>query len=218
MQNQISRREFVEISAASFAAVALTCSLLRPFRAYAAETSRAAESHTLAVPNGSRILVAYASRCGSTAEIAEALGRDLQSRGYKPEVLPVLKVSQLGRYRAVLLGSAVRAGNWLAEAIDFVRQHQGEIQDLPNAFFSVHMRNLGDDEKSRNGRLHYLDRVREMIRPDSEVFFAGRMDLSRLSFGERLVCKVMGASSRDLRNWPAIHAWGSNVFPAGGRS
>ncbi len=218
MQNQISRREFVEISAASFAAVVLTCSRLSASGEYAAEASKAAQSHKLAVPNGSRILVAYASRCGSTAEIAEALGRDLQSRGYKPEVLPVAKVSQLGGYRAILLGSAVRAGNWLAEATDFVRRHEREIQDLPNAFFTVHMRNIGDDEKSRNGRLGYLSRVREMVRPDSEVFFAGRMDLSRLSFGERLVCKVMGASSRDLRNWPAIHAWGSNVFLAGGRS
>jgi menaquinone-dependent protoporphyrinogen oxidase len=216
MQNQISRREFVDISAVSFAAVGLACS---PFRAYAAEAPKAAQSHKLAVTNGSKILVAYASRCGSTAEIAEALGRDLQSRGYKPEVLPVAKVSQLGGYQAILLGSAVRAGNWLGEATDFVRQHEREIQDLPNAFFTVHMKNTGDDEKSRNGRLRYLDRVREMMRPDSEAFFAGRMDPSRLSFGERLVCKVMGdASPRDLRNWPAIHAWGSNVFPAGGRS
>ena len=214
MQNQINRREFVENSAASFAAVALMSSC----RAYAAETPRAGQSQKPAVPNGSRILVAYASRCGSTAEIAQALGRDLQSRGYKPEVLPVAKVSQLGGYQAILLGSAVRAGNWLGEATGFVRRHQREIQDLPNAFFTVHMKNIGDDEKSRKGRLGYLDRVREMVRPDSEVFFAGRMDMSRLSFGERLLCKVMGASSRDLRNWPAIHAWGSNVFAAGGKS
>jgi menaquinone-dependent protoporphyrinogen oxidase len=215
---KISRREFVEISAASFAAVALACSGLKPSLAYAAGASTAAQSHKPAVANGGRILVAYASRCGSTAEIAEALGSDLRSRGYKPEVLPVAKVAQLGGYQAMLLGSAVRAGNWLKEATGFVRQHQREIQDLPNAFFTVHMMNVGDDEKSRKGRLGYLNPVREMVLPDSEVFFAGRMDLSRLSFGERLLCKVMGASSKDLRNWPAIHAWGSNVFPAGARS
>jgi menaquinone-dependent protoporphyrinogen oxidase len=219
MQNQVSRREFVEISAASFAAVALACGNPRASLASAAEMSKAAQSQQLTVPNGSRILVAYASRYGSTAEIAQALGRDLQSRGYKPEVLPVAKVSQLGGYRAILLGSAVRAGDWLGEATGFVRQHQREIRDLPNAFFTVHMMNTGDDEKSRSGRLRYLNRVREMVRPDSEVFFAGRMDLNRLSFGERLLCRVVGgASSKDLRNWPAIHAWGSKVFLAGGRS
>jgi len=219
MQNQISRREFVEVSAVSFAAVALASSPLGLSRAYAAEKPKAVPSQKPAVPNGSRILVAYASRCGSTAEIAEALGRDLQSRGYKPEVLPVAKVSQLGGYQAVLLGSAVRAGNWLKEATGFVRQHEREIRDLPNAFFTVHMTNTGDDEKSRKGRLGYLDRVREMMRPDSEVFFAGRMDPRRLSFGERLVCKIMGdASLKDLRNWPAIHAWGSSVFLAGGKA
>ncbi len=214
MQDRISRREFVEISAASFAAVALECSGLTLSSAYAAETPSAVPSPKPVLPNGGRILVTYASRCGSTAEIAEALGRDLQSRGYKPDVAAVAKVSQLGGYQAVLLGSAVRAGNWLPEAVNFVRQHQRELQALPNAFFTVHMMNIGDDEKSRNGRLGYLNRVHETLRADNEVFFAGRMDLARLSFGERLICKLMGASSQDRRNWPAIHAWGANVFPA----
>jgi menaquinone-dependent protoporphyrinogen oxidase len=218
MKNQISRREFVAVSAASFGAVTLTCSGLSASSASGAEASKAAQSEKPAVANGARILVAYASRCGATAEIAQALGRDLQSRGYKPEVLPVAKVSQLRGYQAVLLGSAVRAGNWLSEATDFVRQRQREIQAVPNAFFSVHMMNIGDDEKSRNGRLRYLDRVRKIMRPDSEVFFAGRMDMDRLSFGERLICKVMGGSSKDLRNWPAIHAWGSKVFAPEGKA
>ncbi len=218
MPNRISRREFVEVSAWSFAAVALACSGLTLTGAYAADTPNAVPSPKPVLPNGGRILVTYASRCGSTAEIAEALGRDLQSRGYKPDVLAVAKVTQLSGYQAVLLGSAVRMGNWLPDALSFVRRYQREIQGLPNAFFTVHMMNIGDDEKSRNGRLGYLNRVHEAVRADNEVFFAGRMDLDRLSFGERLVCKLKGASSQDRRNWPAIHAWGAHVFPARSKS
>lgn len=218
MHSQISRREFVEIAAASFGAIALTCSGVSLSDVRAAEKANPGQPRKVSVPTGGNILVAYASRCGSTAEIAEALGRDLQSRGYRPEIVPVAKVSDVSAYQAVLLGSAVRAGNWLPEATGFVRQHRREIQNAPNAFFTVHMRNLGDDEKSRNGRLAYLNPVRELVRPDIEVFFAGRMDFNRLSFGERLLCRVMGAKSCDLRNWPAIHAWGSRVFNSGVRS
>ncbi len=218
MHNQISRREFAEVSAASFAAIALTSGGLMCSGAYAAGRPGPVQSRGAAVPARARILVACASRCGSTASIAEALGRDLRSRGYRPAVLPVSKVSDVRAYQAVLLGSAVRMGKWLPEAIAFVRTHQGEIRSVPNAFFTVHLRNLGDDEKSRAGRLAYLDPVHKLLRPDTEVFFAGRMDLRLLSFAERMLCKVMRAEPRDLRNWPAIHAWGSSVFDSGARS
>jgi menaquinone-dependent protoporphyrinogen oxidase len=212
MRNQINRREFVEIAAASFGVIALRCGGVSLADVSAAENASAVPPRKASVPAGGKILVAYATRCGSTAEIAEALGRDLQSRGYRPEVAPVARISEVSAYQAVLLGSAVREGDWLPEAKEFVRHHQREIQNLPSAFFTVHMRFLGDDEKSRKGRLAYLEPIRKLAQPDIEAFFAGRMDYSRLSFGERLLCKAMGSKPADLRNWPAIHAWGSNVF------
>jgi len=218
MRNQISRREFVEITAASFGVIALTCSGVSLSDVRAAEKANPVPPRKVSVPSDGKILVAYATRCGSTAEIAEALGRDIQSRGYSPEIMPVAKVSDVSAYQAVLLGSAVREGNWLPEAKGFVNHHQREIQNVPNAFFTVHMRNLGDDEKSRNGRLAYLKPIHKLVQPDIEVFFAGRMNFSRLSFGDRLLCKVIGSKSVDLRNWPAIHAWGANVFKSEVRS
>lgn len=214
MHGRISRRDFAEIAVASFGMIALPCRAFSKSDVSAAGTGDPLQPHNVSVPAGAKILVAYASRCGSTAEIAEALGHDLQSRGYRTEIVPVGKVSDVSAYQAVLLGSAVRAGNWLPEATGFVRQHRREIQNVPSGFFTVHMRNLGDDEKSVNARRAYLNAVHEVVRPDTEVFFAGRMDFNRLSFGERLLCKVMAAESRDLRNWPAIHAWGANVFDA----
>jgi menaquinone-dependent protoporphyrinogen oxidase len=212
MHNQIRRREFVEVAAASFGVLALRCGRANLLDVSAAQQTNSVPRRKASVPAGGKILVAYATRCGSTAEIAEALGRDLQSRGYSPEVAPVRKVSDVTVYQAVVLGSAVREGGWLPEAKDFVRHHQREIQDLPSAFFTVHMMNVGDDEKSRKGRLSYLGPIRKLAQPDTEAFFAGRMDLNRLSFGDRLLCKALGSKSEDLRNWPSIHAWGSNVF------
>lgn len=218
MHCQVSRRKFVEIAAASFGGVALKSSACTLADVSGAGKVNPVQPRQVSVPTGGKILVAYASRCGSTADIAEGLGRDLLSRGYRPEIVPVAKVSGVSAYQGLLLGSAVRAGNWLPEAREFVRRHQREIQNVPNAFFTVHMMNLGDDEKSRNGRLACLNPVHELVRPDMEVFFAGRMDLDRLTFGERVLCKIMGAKSRDLRNWPAIHTWGSSLFIPGARS
>lgn len=110
MHGRISRRDFAEIAVASFGMIALPCRAFSKSDVSAAGTGDPLQPHNVSVPAGAKILVAYASRCGSTAEIAEALGHDLQSRGYRTEIVPVGKVSDVSAYQAVLLGSAVRAG------------------------------------------------------------------------------------------------------------
>jgi hypothetical protein len=63
-----------------------------------------------------RILVAYATRAGSTAEIAQAIAETLTARGYAVDVRPVKEKPSLDGCAAVVLGSAVRMGAWLPEA------------------------------------------------------------------------------------------------------
>jgi menaquinone-dependent protoporphyrinogen oxidase len=193
MTSKLNRRVFLGASAAGLGLLAVGP------RCRAAELNR-------------NVLIAYASRCGSTVEIARAVAGDLKSRGCTVDLRAVDKVAKLTGYEAVVLGSAVRYGHWLPEAVEFVRTHQAELKRVPTAFFAVHMMNTGADEASRKARLSYLEPVHAVIRPNVEVFFAGRMDLSRLSFTERLLCKVMKGRDADMRNWPAIHAWAQSVF------
>ncbi len=60
-----------------------------------------------------RILVAYASRKGSTAEVAAAIGETLRMRGFDVDVASVNDHPSATGYAAVLIGSAVNAGQWL---------------------------------------------------------------------------------------------------------
>lgn len=160
----------------------------------------------------SRLLIAYATRCGSTLEIAQALRQDFQARGYTADLYAADKVPQLSPYKAVVLGSAVRFGRWLPEAVDFVRAHQAELKRVPTAFFTVHMMNTGADEASRKARLAYIEPVRALVQPQAEAFFAGKIDLARLSFGARMIARMMKARNEDHRDWPAIHAWAKTVL------
>lgn len=211
MPSHVDRRTFLELAGATFCAAALTTTLTS--RSYADEPLvRPAVACSPVIPAGSRILLAYATRCGSTTEIGEAIAGDLRSRNYAVDVLPVADVKNLGGYRAVFLGSAVREGRWLPEAVTFLRQSSETLTKLPTAFFTVHMRNRGSDEKSVKARLAYLDPVRKIVRPNVEAFFAGKLDSSRLGFGARMIIKVMGAQDQDLRDWPVIHSWGKTVF------
>ena len=86
-----------------------------------------------------KILVAYASAAGSTAGVAEAIGKTLVESGAQVEVRPMKDVNDLAPYQAVVAGSAIRDGKWLPEAIQFVQNHQAALARKPFAAFLVCM-------------------------------------------------------------------------------
>ncbi|NJN93868.1 MAG: hypothetical protein HC875_07145 [Anaerolineales bacterium] len=71
-----------------------------------------------------KVLVTYASKYGSTAEIAEVIGKELTKREYEVEVKPIAKAGSLDEYDGFVIGSALYAGGWLKEAAKFLRSHQ----------------------------------------------------------------------------------------------
>ena len=159
-----------------------------------------------------RILVTYATCAGSTAEVAAACAETLAARGYAVDVKPVKEKTQLTGYSAVVLGSAIRMGNWLPEAVDFVKANQAALNALPTALFTVHMLNTGDDETSRTARGAYLNAVRPLLNSAEAVYFEGKMDFSRLSFLDRAIAKMVKAVEADHRDWGQIKQWASAVW------
>ena len=187
----------------------------RTFLGAAALSPLAALAASLSNAGSGRILVVYGTRCGSTQEIAQTIRRDLSSRGYSGDIRTAGQVKTFSGYDAVVIGSAVRFGKWLPEPVELVRRHRAELNRVPAAFFSVHLMNTGADDVSKKARLAYTAPVRALVRPAAEVFFTGKMDICRLGFGERLMCKVMRANNEDKRDWNAIHAWGNSLFAGG---
>ena len=78
-----------------------------------------------------KVLITYASRAGSTAEIAEAIGKTLSQRGTQVEVLPMQDVKDLSVYGAVAAGSAMRSSKWLPEAMQFITTHRAVLSQKP---------------------------------------------------------------------------------------
>lgn len=159
-----------------------------------------------------KVLVAYASKAGSTMEVAQALGEELTKRGYAVDVMPFKQVGDLENYSGFVLGSAIRVGAWLPEAAKFIEQHQAALAQKPVALFAVHLNNLGDDPASREARQAYLAPQRKLITPISEALFAGVGDLSKLSFLERLISKAVKSPEGDFRDWTAIRGWGQSIL------
>ncbi|PKL55421.1 MAG: flavodoxin, partial [Methanomicrobiales archaeon HGW-Methanomicrobiales-6] len=77
-----------------------------------------------------RILVAYATRYGSTAEVAEAIGEELRKAGITVDVQPVGEVQDLSPYRAAVIGSPIYMGKWLPESQVFIEKNQQYLRTI----------------------------------------------------------------------------------------
>lgn len=211
---KVSRREFLKIAGIGLAATAFTCSGL----GYAATRQPQIELPDLNLEKENamkKVLVAYSTRAGSTAEIAATIGQTLSQRGFSVDVLPVKKQPNPADYQAVILGSPIRMGSWLPEMVSFIKENRSLLEKLPLALFTVHMLNSGDDEQSRSNRQAYLNGVREWVTHAEEVYFLGKMELAKLSFLDRFISNAMKAKDEDLRDWNAIQTFAGSVFNEG---
>ena len=166
----------------------------------------------------SRILVTYASRAGSTAGVAEVIGRTLADEGALVDVLPMREVRDLSPYRAVVAGSAIQAGKWLPEAMQFMETHRAELAQKPFAAFLVCMTLAMKNVQAREIVPQWMGPVRALVKPLREGYFAGVLDIRKVpSFGDRVKFRLsvlMGVwSEGDHRDWNAVRAWAVGLKP-----
>jgi menaquinone-dependent protoporphyrinogen oxidase len=165
-----------------------------------------------------KILVTYASRNGSTAGVAEAIGKTLVENGVQVDVIPMEEVKDLSPYRAVVAGSAIRAANWLPEAMHFVQTYRAELARKPFAAFLVCITLSMKNGEYRQQVDRWLDPVRALVHPVSIGLFAGTLEIRKVpSLSDRLKFSMsvkMGLMSEgDHRDWDAIRLWAESLPP-----
>jgi menaquinone-dependent protoporphyrinogen oxidase len=156
-----------------------------------------------------RVLVGYATGTGSTAGVAEAIGRTLGERGLAVDVRPMRERPTVAGYDAVVLGSAINGGQWLPEAVAFLESNQQALRGIPTSLFCVHAMNCGIEPKKTKRRLAYLDKERALIEPVAEGFFAGIGPTGANSNAiARWAFRTFGGDVEgDGRDWEAVAAW-----------
>lgn len=158
-----------------------------------------------------RILIAYATGAGSTAEVAATIGDVLLSDNVDVDVLHVANVDDMARYSAVVLGSSIRAGRWLPGAIDFLQTQQEKMAKIPVAYFTTCLTMVKNTPESRRIVLDYLEPVHQLapkIAPVGLGLFAGSLnpDLQQILPGT-------SGPYGDFRDWDAIRAWAGEIRP-----
>ena len=184
-----------------------------------------------------KVLVAYTTNAGTTAEVAQAIGEELGKAGAQVDVRRLEEVTSLDPYTAVVVGGPMIMG-WHSAAVKFVKKHQLALSQVPVAYFLTAMSLTQTGETSVDAvpicvdallvkapknaaRLSFQERyatvtnylrpvlkAAPLVKPVSAGFFGGKLELYRLNLLQKLfVLLAIQAQPGDFRHWPVIREW-----------
>ncbi len=188
-----------------------------------------------------KILVAYATMSGTTADVAQAVGEEIAKAGVQVEVLPIREVKSLAGYDGVVVGGPMIAG-WHRDALSFLRRNRKAWSSTPLAVFLTAMSLTRAATTSLNGvpfciddglpkppartdRLSFRERyslpenyARPILnaarpaKPVSLAFFGGRLEYGRFPWWAVLFAMfVVQAPAGNKQNWPFIRGWAAGL-------
>jgi menaquinone-dependent protoporphyrinogen oxidase len=171
--------------------------------------------------NNSKILIAYATRCGSTGGVADAIAQVFHDQGAEVEVKLTHDVQDVAGYNAVVIGAPIYMSKWMPEAKDFITKYRTELAQVRTAYFLTCLtltKHPSEDE--RNRVVEQLEKMKEAVPEVSPVnlgYFAGALDYNKLAPAMQVLYKAGsggGADAGDFRDFPAIRTWATQLYPA----
>jgi menaquinone-dependent protoporphyrinogen IX oxidase len=163
------------------------------------------------------VLVTWASKHGSTTEIAAAVARGLQecdagrASGLVVRTAPVTQSPDPTEFDAVVLGSAVYVGRWREDARHYAAEHAAVLRRRPVWLFSsgpIGAPPFPADEP------YDAEPVSQLVTARGHRVFPGRLDKKLLTFGERAMVTAMRAPVGDSRDWDAVASWAEEIATA----
>ena len=160
----------------------------------------------------SLVLVGYATRYGSTQEVAEAVAATLRECGFAVDIQPMREVRSLTGYSAAVLGAPLFMFRWHNEALGFLSRHREALMKRPVAVFAlgpVHDPYDAQEWKDSGAQLEKELAKFPWFTPVALEMFGGKYDPEYLRFPINLLAGKEPAS--DLRDWTAVRLWASNL-------
>jgi menaquinone-dependent protoporphyrinogen oxidase len=163
-----------------------------------------------------KVLVTYASKYGSTQEVAEAIAATLRERGLNVDIQPMRKVLALEGYGAVVLGAAIYYGLWHKDAVNFLTKNEAALSQHPVAVFALGP-NSTDEAERQSCRAQFDKELAKFpwLKPVVTELFGGRFP-AKLRFPDSMVAALPaspmhGKPACDVRDWTAIRDWASSL-------
>lgn len=158
------------------------------------------------------ILVAYATRYGSTKEVAEKVAATLREQGLEVEFQAMRQVQTLSGYSAVVLGAPLYMFHWHKDALAFLSRHREVLTQMPVAIFALGP--FHDDAKELQEVRAQLDKELTKfpwLEPVAIEIFGGKFDPDKLTFPYNILPGLKSMPASDGRNWTAIQVWANTL-------
>jgi len=160
-----------------------------------------------------KVLITYATKHGSTEEIAYRIGDVISNHGFDTDVLNVLNVKDISAYHTVVLGSAVYIGQWRKSSARFLKENETELAKKRVWLFSTGPTGDGDPEELMKGWKfpEGLQAIADKIQPIDVKVFHGVLDKAKLNTLEKMTIKMVKAPMGDFRKWSDVENWAIDI-------
>lgn len=164
-----------------------------------------------------RILVAYASKYGSTKEVAESIADALHENGLAVDLKPGREVGSLENYSAVVLGAPIYILHFHKDAQSFLSRHHEALAKLPVAFFALGPLSTEEEEwKEVRAQIDKDLAKFPWFKPVEIKIFGGKFDPKNLRFPDNLLIRLPASPIHDMpasdtRDWTEIRSWASSL-------
>lgn len=158
------------------------------------------------------ILVAYATRYGSTQQVAETIAAALRDAGLAVDLKPAREARALDGYGAVVLGAPLFMFHWHKDAHRFLSRHRAALEQRPLAIFALGPVHDPYDEAEWQSSHEQLDKELARyawLKPVALEMFGGKYDPAKLRFPLKMFAGEVPPS--DIRDWAAIREWASHL-------
>lgn len=169
-----------------------------------------------------KVLICYGTRYGSTAEVAQDMGKTARELGTQVDVIHLEKGTHFPEpeeYDLVIIGSGIRMGEWTKEPLEFIEQKMESLSKTKVALFVV-SGYAGNPDKVAEAQAEYLDSMPTKypgLSPISTALIGGVFQFNRYNLAIRALVKNIIKDQvppgeelpekLDFRNWDMIHDW-----------
>jgi menaquinone-dependent protoporphyrinogen oxidase len=154
------------------------------------------------------VLVAVATKHGSSLEIGQVIESTLRSSGLGVELQRLDEAPVLDGHDAVVLGSSVYSGHWMRSARDFADANEDALRQMPLWLFSSGP--VGDPPKPLENPAEVAGLVKRLGARGHRLF-GGKIDGSELRVAEKALIALVRAEQGDFRPWSEISEWAESI-------
>ncbi|MFI5282781.1 MAG: flavodoxin domain-containing protein [Candidatus Dormibacterales bacterium] len=155
-----------------------------------------------------KVLVAYATKYGSTQGVAERIAATLTADGQDVDIAMIGAPGDLAPYDAFVIGSGIFGFHWMKPAARFLRERREILTRRPVWLFSVGP--LGPKQAHPLKPRDYNENS-EAVDARGHAIFYGAMNVLRLKGADRLMGAMFKSMQGDFRDWEAIESWAHSI-------